>query len=97
MSVKEGSSREPRAPGEGEVVGCVVQLLGFDRLKVRCADGKTRICRIPGRMKKKVWMREGDMVIVAPWDFQSDQKADITWRYDKGEAKAVKQKYLGPG
>ena len=49
--------QEVRLPSEGEVVGIIVQLLGFDRVKVRCSDGKIRVCRIPGKMKKKVWLK----------------------------------------
>jgi translation initiation factor 1A len=90
----EGSSRELKLPAEGELIGVVVQLLGFNRVKVRCTDGKVRICRIPGRMIKKVWLRENDIVMVAPWDFQSDEKADVIWRYDRGEAKTLKAKGL---
>jgi translation initiation factor 1A len=93
----EGSSRELRNPVEGEIVGVVVQLLGYNRVKVRCVDGKIRVARIPGRMIKKVWLRENDIVLVAPWDFQSDEKADVVWRYDRGEVKTLKAKgLLGP-
>ncbi len=91
---EEGSSRELVLPGEGQLVGVVSQLLGFNRVKVKCADGKTRICRIPGKMIKKIWLREGDLVLVAPWDFQSDQKGDIIWRYDRNEIKILKSKGL---
>jgi translation initiation factor 1A len=77
-------------PSEGELVGVVTQLLGFDRVKVKCSDGKTRICRIPGKMKKKIWLRLNDIVLVAPWDFQSDQKGDIVWRYDRGDMRELK-------
>jgi translation initiation factor 1A len=38
------------------------------------------MCRIRGKMKKRTWVREGDTVIVVPWDFQ-DEKGDVTWRY----------------
>jgi translation initiation factor 1A len=27
-----------------------------------------------------MWIRDNDLVLVAPWDFQSG-KADIIWRY----------------
>ena len=36
--------------------------------------------RIKGKIKKKVWIREGDILIVVPWSFQDD-KADIIYRY----------------
>ncbi len=88
---EEEEHRELRIPAEGEVIGVVVQMLGYDRMRVRCADGKVRVCRIPGRFKKKVWIREGDVVLVAPWDFQPDQKADIVWRYTKDEVRKLEE------
>lgn len=88
----EGSSRELKIPVEPELIGVVIQLLGYNRVKVKCGDGKVRVCRIPGRMIKKVWLRENDIVIVCPWDFQSDEKADVIWRYDRGEAKVLRAK-----
>jgi len=92
MSDREAPSRSLTLPSEGELVGVVTQLLGFDRVKVKCSDGKTRICRIPGKMKKKIWLRLNDVVLVAPWDFQSDQKGDIVWRYDRGDLRELKAK-----
>lgn len=55
-------------------------MLGANRIRVRCMDGVVRIGRIPGKMKKRTWIREGDVVILVPWSFQDD-KADIKWRY----------------
>ncbi len=44
-----------------------------------------RLSRIRGKMKRRMWIREGDIVLVSPWDF--DQKrADIVWRYIKDHA-----------
>ncbi|MGQ9719737.1 MAG: translation initiation factor eIF-1A [Candidatus Jordarchaeum sp.] len=83
---KETEFRKVRTPREGEILGVVVKMMGFDRLQVKCTDGKTRLCRIRGKMKKRVWIREGDVVLVAPWDFQ-DEKGDIMWRYSKGQAR----------
>ncbi len=74
-----------RLPDDDEVLGIVESMLGANRLKVRCMDGETRTARIPGRMKKRVWINEGDVVLVEPWDWQ-DEKADVKWRYDSQEA-----------
>jgi translation initiation factor 1A len=63
-----------------EILGTVTNLLGGSRVIVRCMDSITRMCRIRGKMKKRTWVREGDVVIVVPWDFQ-DEKGDIIWRY----------------
>ncbi|MDD2665807.1 MAG: translation initiation factor eIF-1A [Methanocellales archaeon] len=62
------------------MLGIVEGMLGANRVSVRCLDGKTRLGRIPGKMKKRIWIRNGDVVIIVPWDFQDD-KADVTWRY----------------
>ncbi|MEM2143706.1 MAG: translation initiation factor eIF-1A [Candidatus Thorarchaeota archaeon] len=70
---------------EGEMFGVIMQMLGYDRVRVRCEDGEIRIGRIPGRMKKRVWMRVGDMVLVVPWDFQAEAKCDVVWRYRNNE------------
>ena len=61
-------------------------------IKVRCADGNIRMTRIPGKMKKRIWIREGDVVLVKPWDFQSDQKADVIWRYTRTESNWLERK-----
>jgi len=55
-------------------------MLGAGHIKVRCEDGVERLGRIPGKMRKKIWIKEGDVVIVVPWPFQKD-RADIVWRY----------------
>lgn len=39
-------------------------------------DGKTRIGGIAGKMKKRVWLRMGNIIVIVPWAFQDD-KADI--------------------
>jgi translation initiation factor 1A len=31
-------------------------------------------------MKRRMWVRENDIVLVAPWDFD-DKRADVLWRY----------------
>jgi len=84
--------KEPPVPGEGEILGIVEKLLGHDKARVKCLDGKTRLCRIPGRMKKRVWIREGDIVLVAIWDFQPDMRGDIIYRYNKDEVRKLQQK-----
>jgi len=70
-----------RLPYEYEVLGKAEKMLGYDKIMVRCLDGFTRLCRIRGKMKRRVWIRLNDMVIVSPWDFQSDIRGDITYRY----------------
>lgn len=70
-----------RIPRGNEVLGRLEQRNGASRCTVRCLDGKTRICRIPGRLKRRLWVREGDIVLVEPWEFEGDSKGDIIFKY----------------
>jgi translation initiation factor 1A len=79
-----------RAPEDDELFAEVVEMLGANRVTVRCADGEERTARIPGRMRKRDWIREGDLVLVSPWDWQ-DEKADIEHRYENREAEQLRE------
>ncbi|HSV50342.1 MAG TPA: translation initiation factor eIF-1A [Candidatus Acidoferrales bacterium] len=92
--LNEGSISEMTYPGQGEVLGVVTKLLGFDRIMVKCQDGAERLCRIRGKMKRRVWIREGDIVIVSPWDFQTAERGDVVWRYTHGQAENLRRKGL---
>ena len=81
-------------PAKGDVLCIAVKLLGFDRILVKCQDGHERLCRIRGKMKRRVWIREGDVVLVSPWDFQSDKRGDIFWRYTRAQADMLRKKGL---
>jgi translation initiation factor 1A len=80
---------------KGEIFGIADQLLGASHIKVMCADGKSRMARIPGKMKKRMWIREGDLIILRPWSFQ-DEKADVIWRYTKTQASYLSRKKMIP-
>jgi len=81
-------------PSPNDILGIAVKLLGFDRVLVRCQDGHERLCRIRGKMKRRVWIREGDVVLVSPWDFQSDKRGDLIWRYTRAQAELLRRKSL---
>lgn len=86
---KEPDSQEVirvRIPKGNEVIGVLDQRLGASRSKVRCVDGRTRTCRIPGRMKRFLWVRPGDVVLVEPWEFGGDEKGDIIFKYKPNQA-----------
>lgn len=70
-----------RIPRKGEVLGQVIQMHGGARMLVHCNDGKDRMCRVPGSIKKRIWVREGDYVLIIPWSIEPNEKADIEYRY----------------
>ena len=78
-------------PSANDVLGIAVKMLGFDRILVKCQDGKERLCRIRGKLKRRVWIRHGDIVLVSPWDFQSDKRGDIIWRYKRNQAEWLRK------
>lgn len=74
-----------------EVLATVESLLGANKIRVRCMDGVVRLARIPGKIKKRIWMMEGDIVIVVPWSFQNE-KADIVWKYSGPQVNWLQRK-----
>jgi len=83
--ISEGEIENMVLPTANDVLGTAVRLMGYDRILVKCQDGKERLCRIRGKLKRRVWIRVGDIVLVSPWDFQSDTRGDIFWRYRKNQ------------
>ncbi|MEM1606772.1 MAG: translation initiation factor eIF-1A [Candidatus Bathyarchaeia archaeon] len=78
-------------PSGSDVLGIAVKLLGYDRVLVKCQDGHERICRIRGKLKRRFWIRVGDVVLVSPWDFQYETRGDIIWRYTKGQVEQLRK------
>jgi len=60
-------------------------------LRVDCIDGIERLCRIPGKLRRRVWIRVGDLVVIKPWEIEPNKKADIVWRYTKTQAFYLKR------
>ena len=81
-------------PRGSQCFGIIEERLGASRLKVRCLDGKTRVCRIPGRLKRKLWVRPGDIIIVEPWEFGGNEKGDVLFKYSPTQVQYLKRKGL---
>jgi translation initiation factor 1A len=82
-----------KLPRGREVIGVVEQRLGGSRSRVKCFDGKARICRIPGRLKRRLWIRESDTVLVEPWELDNE-KGDIIFKYRPIHIQILKKKGL---
>jgi translation initiation factor 1A len=73
-------------PNEGEVFGIVIQILGASILLVKCLDGFTRQIRIPGKYRKRLWCRVGDVVIIMPlYGMNPDEKGELVHRFRRNE------------
>lgn len=89
--LSERNLRQMVYPSENDVL-CVVQKMpGYDRVLVKCHDGHTRVVRIRGKMKRRTWIREGDIVLVSPWDFQRDERGEIFWRYTSNQVDLLRR------
>ncbi|MBI1970029.1 translation initiation factor eIF-1A [Candidatus Woesearchaeota archaeon] len=81
-----------KLPKGKQCLGMVQQRVGGSRMIVKCLDGRTRNCRIPGRMKRRLWVREGDIVIVEPWELCGEEKGDILFKYRPTQVAWLKQR-----
>ena len=80
---------------KNEMFAIADRLMGGSRINVICADGKSRMARIPGRMKRRERVRAGDLVIIKPWEIQDD-KADVVFRYRQTQARILSRRRLLP-
>mgnify|MGYP001333392798 CR=1 FL=1 len=79
-----------KLPRGEEVMGIIEQRLGGNKMMVNCFDGKNRNCRVPGRLKRKLWLRPGDVVIIQPWELDKD-KGDVIFKYRPNQVAWLKK------
>jgi len=92
----DGDELRVRTPRERELFAVIEQRLGYNKMYVRCQDGKLRIGRVPGKYSRRLWIREGDLVLIKLWEIQTDKKCDIIYRYTAAQKAALVQKKLLP-
>jgi translation initiation factor 1A len=78
-----------------EMFAIADQILGGRRVRSICEDGETRLARIPGKMRRRQWVREGDLIVIQPWEFQ-DEKANVCMRYTKTQSLYLSRKGILP-
>jgi translation initiation factor 1A len=83
--------KELKIPEEGEMFGRVIKMMGGENVLVKCIDSTTRRGRIRGKLKRRVWIRDNDIVIIAPWGFGDEARGDILWRYTLSQVDWLKQ------
>jgi len=91
---EEDSSEEKitrvRLPRKEEVIGIIEQRYGGNKMLVAFLDGKSRNCRVPGRLKRALWLRPGDVVIIQPWEFDKN-KGDVIFKYRPNQIEWLKR------
>ena len=73
---------------EGQEYARVVKCLGDCRLDVELADKRTLTAHIRGKLRKRVWIRNGDIVLVSLRDFD-ENKADVIGKYSDENVQAL--------
>ncbi|CEQ43117.1 SPOSA6832_05027, partial [Sporobolomyces salmonicolor] len=85
----DGDKRELVFKEDGQEYAQVVKMLGNGRVEAMCFDGEKRLAHIRGKMRKKVWINQGDIILLSLRDFQDD-KADVIQKYTADEARNLK-------
>ena len=80
----EPKIKRAKLPKDKEVIGILDERLGGNKMRVTCLDGKQRMGRVPGRLKRALWLRPGDVIIIEPWELD-DTKGDILYKYRNNE------------
>ena len=97
--LESGSGDKIRVPlpnrKVNEMFAIADRILGGRRVRAVCEDGDSRLARIPGKMRRRQWVREGDLIVVQPWDFQ-DEKANVVMRYTKTQSLYLSRKGVLP-
>lgn len=74
---------------EGQEYAQVLKMLGNGRLDAQCFDGEKRLAHIRGKLRKKVWINQGDIILLSLRDYQDD-KGDVILKYSADEARSLK-------
>ncbi|XP_052811677.1 eukaryotic translation initiation factor 1A, X-chromosomal-like [Mya arenaria] len=85
----EKEKRELVFKEDGQEYAQVSKMLGNGRLEAMCFDGVKRLCHIRGKLRKKVWINSGDIILLGLRDYQ-DAKADVILKYTPDEARNLK-------
>ena len=95
---KAGSTerRSGKLP-QGDMQFAVIrEFSGGSRFVALCEDGKSRMVRIPGKLKRRMWCRVNDLILIKPWPVQGDMKSDLVYRYLPAEKKWLYKRSMIP-
>ncbi len=81
----EHSKHKLEEPKDGQVIARVIKRCGGSRLEVECNDGKIRSASIPGRMRRRVWMNEGDILLCTVDSLGKDKACSIECKYNQND------------
>ena len=80
---------------ESQEYAQITSALGNCRFDVLCFDGKSRLAIMCGKMKKRVFVNQGELVLVSLRELQ-DSKCDIIHKYNDSDIQKFRQKKMIP-
>ena len=81
--------RELRYKEESEEYAQITKILGDGRFQCKCADGVDRIAHVRGKMRKRTWLANGDIILVSIREFEPE-KCDVVEKYKEKEVAKLK-------
>ena len=81
--------RELRYKEESEEYAQIIKILGDGRFQCKCADGVDRIAHVRGKMRKRTWLANGDIILVSIREFEPE-KCDVVEKYKEKEVAKLK-------
>jgi translation initiation factor 1A len=83
---------------EGQIFGRVIKVLGNCNMLVYCEDARERLCHIRGKMRSRMFVHVGDIVIISTRGFEKVeagkiQRGDICHKYDTKHHSALRKKF----
>ncbi|KAK0723902.1 hypothetical protein B0T21DRAFT_414255 [Apiosordaria backusii] len=85
----DNEKRELTFKEDGQEYAQVLKMLGNGRLEAMCFDGVKRLGLIRGKLRKKIWINNGDIILVSLREYQ-DEKGDVILKYNADEARSLK-------
>ena len=88
--------RAGKLPSGNMQFAVIREFNGGSRFTALCEDGNNRMVRIPGKLKRRMWCRVNDLILIKPWPVQSDIKSDLVYRYLPAERNWLRRKKIIP-
>src|SRR5579872_3857578 len=80
----------PMATDKDQMYAMVTKLPGGTHVLVECSDKKSRLAFIRGAIRKRNWMKIGDIVLVSKREgITNDSKCDVIYKYTVTQAKQL--------
>jgi translation initiation factor 1A len=94
--LEDGQVRRAKLPTRNEMFAVVREMQGGSRMTALCEDGRTRMIRIGGKFKRRMWVRVNDLILIKPWPIQENEKADLVHRYLPAERNWIVNRNILP-